>query len=108
MQLEHLTEKGNQIQPTTFALDTMGLLCKTKAKWVTREYQIGRMTASLSFSGGLLVRGQKLLRKVKNRIRPQHNEQAEIQLGGASFLNDSSQLKSKPAQMPNVEMASVH
>jgi len=83
MQLEYLT--GNA-DPTTFALDTMGLLCPTKAKWATRDYRIGRMTASLSFKGGLFVRGQQLLRKIKNRIRPQHDDQADITLGGASFL----------------------
>lgn len=85
MQLEYLT--GNDVEPTTFALDTMGLLCPTKAKWVTRDYRISRMTASLSFKGGLFVRGKQCLRKIKNRIRPQHDEQSDIKLGGASFLD---------------------
>ena len=83
MQLEYLS--GNT-EPATFALDTMGLLCSAKAKWVTRDYRIGRMTASLSFKGGLFARGQQLLRKIKNRIRPPHDDQADIALGGASFL----------------------
>ena len=95
MQLEFLTGCDQQEGPTTFALDTMGLLCSTKAKWVTRDYRIGRMTASLSLKGGLFVRGQQLLRKVKNRIRPQHDEQADIKLGGTSFLSQDKQPKKK-------------
>lgn len=88
MQLEHLM---NQVEggdtPTTTALDTMGLLCSTKAKWVTRDYRVGRMTASLSSKAKFLVRGKQKLRQIKNRIRVPEDEQAGIQLGGASFLS---------------------
>lgn len=82
MQLEYLTDQGDQ---DVKVLDTMGLLCQTKAKWVTRDYQTGRLTASLSMAGRLMVKGQQVLRRIKNRVRPQQNEQAEIKLGGASF-----------------------
>ena len=87
MQLEYLTGQSDQDDiPNTFALDTMGLLCNTKAKWVTRAYQIGRLTASLSMRGRLAVRGKQILKRIKHRIRPTHDEQSEIKLGGASFL----------------------
>jgi len=106
MQLEHLAEKSNCDGPVTFALDTMGLLCKTKSKWATRDYRIARMNASLSLAGGLFVRGKKLLRKAKSKIRPQHNDQAEIKLGGERFLYGSNSA-SKSDELPKRKMASV-
>ncbi len=88
MQLEYLTDRDNQdVNVSTHVLDTMGLLCHAKAKWVTRDYRIGRMAVSLSMPGRLILAGQQALRKIKNRVRPQHNEQAEIKLGGASFAS---------------------
>ena len=100
MQLEYLTANANQDErPTTFALDTMGLLCTAKSKWVTRDYQIARMTGSLSFKGGLFVKGQRLLRTIKNRIRPSHDEQADIKLGGASFLSRDSRSTSGQGEL---------
>ena len=102
MQLEYLSNNAEQEDdcPPTFALDTMGLLCKSKAKWVTRDYRIGRMTASLSFKGSLFVNGKSLLRKIKNRVRPSHEEHADIKLGGASFLS-SSEKPVKQAELVN-------
>ena len=48
MQLEYLTDRDNQdVNVSTHVLDTMGLLCHAKAKWVTRDYRIGRMAVPL-------------------------------------------------------------
>ena len=96
MQLEHLTEKESPAEPMTFALDTMGLLCATKSKWVTRDYRICRMTASLSIRGNFFVKGQGLLRRAKGKIRPQHDEQSDIKLGGAGFLSGDDKSTNKP------------
>ena len=87
MQLEHLMGQTEHDAPNTLALDTMGLLCATKAKWVTRDYLVGRLTASLSTKAKIFVRGQQKLRQIKNRIRVPDDEQSEIKLGGATFLS---------------------
>ncbi len=78
MQLEQMTNGVDQPDlPATLTLDTMGLLCKTKAKWTTGEYRMGRLVSSLSFSAKLLVQSKTLLRQIKRRIQPQDDKQTE-------------------------------
>ena len=77
MQLEHMTNGASQeTLPATLSLDTMGLLCKTKAKWTTGEYRIGRLVSSLSFSAKLMVKSKSLLRQIKHGLQPQLSDQS--------------------------------
>ena len=77
MQLEHMTNRVDQdTRPATISLDTMGLLCKTKAKWTTGEYRIGRLVSSLSFSAKLMVKSRNLLRQIKHGLQPQLSDQS--------------------------------
>lgn len=77
MQLQHMTNRADrESRPATLTLDTMGLLCKTKAKWTTGEYRIGRLISSLSFSAKLMVQSKNLFRHIKRQIQPQTFDQS--------------------------------
>lgn len=79
----------------TKVLDTLGTLCPSKAKWSTREYRIGRLTAALGgWQSNLQVDASAKIRSIKSQLWQNRQAAEPLKLGGISFLNgglDSTQ-----------------
>ena len=78
-------------------LDTLGVLCEAKAKWVTRTYVSSRCVVSTGgFVSNLLLRGFKIARHLYRRIRPVQGLEAAPKPGAAKYLQ-TAQTNASPA-----------
>ena len=71
--------------PHCNALDTLGVLCEAKAKWITRRYRSSRLYVAIGGVPATSLRGWKVLRSLRNRWRPPTTTDP-IKCGAESYL----------------------
>ena len=72
-------------------LDTQGVLCEAKAKWVTRTFETGCLTASLGGTmAGAFVKGMRQARPLIRKLRGIPVIEDSIALGGQSYASTCS------------------
>ncbi|MEM1069179.1 MAG: GNAT family N-acetyltransferase [Planctomycetota bacterium] len=74
--------------PACKELDTLGILCEAKAKWITRRYRSARLFAANGFAPGMAIRGWKSLRAVRDMRRK--TEPTSIKCGAARYLESAN------------------
>ncbi|MDB4778107.1 GNAT family N-acetyltransferase [bacterium] len=85
MQLEFLF--NHPTNSRRIELDTMGVLCSAKAKWATRQYKIGKLTASIGgLESSILMQVFQLAKSIKGQLKGNSATEEPIPLGGAKFL----------------------
>src|SRR5262249_10588676 len=73
--------------PTAESLDTLGVLCEAKAKWVTRTYKSSRCFVAISGVGSnLLLHGYKTVRNLLRRKSKDDSSACAIKPGAEEYL----------------------
>ena len=78
--------------PQARLLDTLGVLCEAKAKWITRSYRSSRLFVALGGRGSnLLLRALQTARALSKRIRSAETDSAPtIKPGAQRYLQTAS------------------
>ncbi len=80
--------------PATESLDTLGLLCEAKAKWVTRTYKSSRCFVAIGGRwSNLLLHGFKSARELTASLRKAQSEPVSIKPGAASCAPSAEDVK---------------
>lgn len=80
--------------PAAEVMDTLGVLCEAKAKWVTRTYKSSRSFVAIGGHGSnFLLQGYKTVRGLMHRRRPTMAENAVLP-GAARYLETADSRQS--------------
>jgi len=89
-QLQHYHDDSDCHQ-----LDTLGVLCSAKGKWVTRKYRSATCRIALGGpAGNLLVGGLSIARDLKRKLRQAEDGCEVVEPGAARYLEIAERRKS--------------
>ena len=85
--------------PAAERLDTLGVLCKAKAKWITRTYKSSRCFIAIGGHGSnLLLRGYKSIRSLVHRKPGVESRSGAVKPGAEKYLELAETNEAEPKE----------
>lgn len=82
--------------PACVELDTLGVLCEAKAKWITRRYRSSRLYLGMGIGASAAINGWKTLRTIRDQWRPVEKSEP-IKCGAERYMETAKNATQQPS-----------